>query len=383
MGKRVYVLAPDSFKESMTAQEACQAMAVGIRRVQPDATILQVPMADGGEGTMAVLVEAQQGRYQSMMVHGPLENQMVQASYGIINNGETAIIEMAQASGLGLVPKEKRQPLDTSSYGTGELFMDALAKGVKTIVLTLGGSATNDAGAGMLQALGGKLMRRDGQPISWGNAGLSELAHLDLIEVKRLLANRTILLVSDVNNPLLGKTGATAVFAKQKGAVAADYTRLEENMKRFVALLEKKEKKEFHTIPGSGAAGGLALPLLALGNATFVSGVQYVAEKVKLSAAIQKADWVFTGEGGIDFQTKFGKTPYGVAQVARQYHKPTIAFAGKIGLDIDSLYAEGFDAIFGILGQTGSLDQALSFGPENLARTVENVVHLLQISQKG
>ncbi len=377
MKRKTFVVAPDSFKESMTAQEACEAMEQGILRVLPDARVLKCPMADGGEGTLAVLVAAQNGSYRTLTVHGPLEDQLVSAKYGLIAEQQTAIIEMAEACGLGLVPHDQRHPLLTSSYGVGELIGDAIAQGAKTIVLTLGGSATNDAGAGMLQALGGQLLTSEKHPISWGNQGLGALATIDLTECQKLSGIQFIL-VSDVNNPLLGARGATAVFAKQKGATLTEEVTLEANIKQFVKLLEKATK-EVHKIPGTGAAGGLAIPLLALTSARFVSGIEYVAQKTKLADAIRQADWVLTGEGGIDFQTKFGKTPYGVAQVAKHYDKPTIAFAGTIGEDTQTLYAEGFTAIFGILTKATTLAEALDAGADNLANAVENVVRVIQI----
>lgn len=380
-----FVLAPDSFKESMTATEVCQAMEKGIKKVLPTAEIVKIPMADGGEGTTASLVDATHGQYIEKIVTGPLHSP-VTAKYGLLTN-KTAIIEMAQASGLGYLSEQDKTPKNikkATTYGTGELIIDALDHGAQKIIVGLGGSATNDGGSGMAQALGVHFFDKDDQLITekLGGGYLNKISKIDISHIDPRINNIPIILASDVTNPLIGKQGATMVFGKQKGADQATQNLLEDNLRHYSSLIEKQLHKQIATISGSGAAGGLGGGLLAFTNSELQPGVQIIAQEVHLADAIQNADYVFTGEGGTDFQTQFGKTPFGVAQIAQKYHVPVISLAGYLGEGIDQLYKYGFTAIFGILDKAENLNQALKDGPQNIERTSENIVRLLLTTKK-
>ena len=372
-----YVLASDSFKESMTAKEVCDAMEVGIRKVEEDAEIIKVPMADGGEGTVDSLVDATNGKKITFEVTGPLGNK-VKAYYGLLGDGKSAVIEMAKASGLEIVPKNRRNPLITTTYGTGELIKDALDHKVKEIIIGLGGSSTNDGGSGMAQALGAHLLDKNNQEIPWGGGNLGKLAKIDINNLDPRLKNVKIILASDVTNPLIGPEGASNIFGPQKGATLEMVEQLESNLKKYAQVIKKDLCKDVAQKTGAGAAGGLGAGLMAFTTCEMHQGIEIAIQVTQLEEKLKNADYVFTGEGGTDFQTKFGKTPYGVAKLGKEYHKPVISLAGYLGKGIDSLYEEGFTAIFGILPSACSLEKALKDGPINVSRTTENVVRLLK-----
>lgn len=375
---KIFVLAPDSFKESMTAEQACLAMQRGIEKVMPNAKIIHVPMADGGEGTVDALVSARNGRKVAIEVSGPFIEQKVKSYFGLIQNDQTAVIEMALANGIHLLEKPQRNPLLTSTFGTGEMIKAALDLGVSKIIIGLGGSVTNDAGAGMAQALGAKFLDKCGQVVALGGGQLHQIKNIDLSELDTRLKQTEIIIASDVNNPLCGENGASYVFAPQKGASPEMVKILDQNLKHFADLVESTLNIEKQNICGAGAAGGLGFGLMAFAGATIRAGVEIVIEETRLAEEIAQADYVFTGEGGVDFQTKFGKTPFGVAQVAKRFNKPVIAFAGYVGESIEELYDEGFTAIFGIVDRACDLQTALKNGEKNLERTCENVVKLLK-----
>lgn len=375
-----FILAPDSFKESMTAEQACLAMQRGIEKVIPDANIIHVPMADGGEGTVDALVSARNGRKVYIEVSGPLIQQKVQAYFGLIENDQTAVIEMALANGIHLIEKSQRNPLLTSTLGTGEMIKAALDLGVSKIIIGLGGSVTNDAGAGMAQALGAKFLDEHGQSVALGGGQLHQIQSIDLSELDARLKQTEIIIASDVNNPLCGENGASYVFAPQKGASTEMVKTLDQNLKHFADLVEATLNIEKQNIAGAGAAGGLGFGLMAFAGASIRSGVEIVVEETQLAEKIAQSDYVFTGEGGIDFQTKFGKTPFGVAQVAKRLNKPVIAFAGYVGESVEELYDEGFTAIFGIVDGASDLQTALKNGERNLERCCESVVRLMAIT---
>ena len=375
-----FVLAPDSFKESMTAKAACQAMEEGILRVFPTAEVTQVPMADGGEGTVDALVAATDGKKIPVTVAGPFPEKNVTTYYGLLGDGKTAVIEMAKANGIELVAKKERDPLKTSTYGTGELIKAALDQGVETIIIGIGGSVTNDGGAGMAQALGAQLLDHEGSELPAGGGALAQLAKIKLDTLDSRLEKTEILIASDVTNPLTGPEGASYVFGPQKGATAEMVRQLDQNLQHYAAIIERDVGISIADVSGAGAAGGLGAGLLAFTQAKMRSGVETVIEHTKLAEKIAQADYVFTGEGGMDFQTKFGKAPYGVAKVAQYYHKPVFACAGYIGENVEVLYDEGMTAIFGILAQASSLDEALATGVENLTRTTENIARVLKIN---
>jgi len=378
MGK-VFVLAPDSFKESMTAKEVCEAMELGIKRAIPDATCIHVPMADGGEGTVQSLVDATGGTFIEKEVTGPLGTP-VKAVYGILGDGKTAVIEMAQASGIQYVTKETKNPLITTTFGTGELIRDCMDKGITDIILGIGGSATNDGGSGMAAALGYQFLDQDGNRLPQGGGALGKLATIDTSRVHPKLKDVKIIVASDVTNPLCGKKGASRVFGPQKGATPEMVEILDENLRHYAEVIKTQLGKDVLDVPGAGAAGGLGAGLLAFTNSTMKKGIEIVIEYTNLKEKLQKADYCFTGEGGIDFQTKFGKTPYGVAKLAKRVNPEmkVIALAGHIGKDVEVLYEEGFDAIFGIVPGAAELETLLKQGRENVTRTAESVARLLR-----
>ena len=372
-----FVLAPDSFKESMTAKEVCQAMENGIRKVLPDAKIISVPMSDGGEGTMDSLIDATNGQKYAVKVTEPLGTP-VTAHYGILGDQKTAIIEMAEASGLSYVPQDKRTPATikkTTTFGTGELINAALKHDVTRVIIGLGGSSTNDGGSGMAQAIGVKFFDHNDHEITQklGGGDLKQITRIDTIDINPKIKKTKFLLASDVTNPLTGTNGASYVFGPQKGADQATAKELDENLSHYAKIIGQNIAQT----PGSGAAGGLGAGLLAFTHAKIYPGVKLVANEVHLAEKIKEADYVFTGEGGTDFQTQFGKTPYGVAQIAKKYDVPVISLAGYIGKGIDHLYNKGFTAIFGILAKAENIDQALKDGSQNVERTTENVVRLI------
>lgn len=372
-----YVVAPDSFKESMTAKEVCDAMEKGIKEADSAAEVIKVPMADGGEGTVDSLVDATHGQRVIVEVTGPLGNK-ISAYYGILGNGTTAVIEMAKASGLEIVEKKKRNPMITTTFGTGELIRDALDHNVKEIIIGLGGSSTNDGGSGMAQALGAKLLDQNNHQIPFGGGNLDKLDKIDISNLDSRLQDVKIILASDVTNPLIGKEGASRVFGLQKGATPEMVEKLENNLQHYAKIVKRDLNKDVASLSGAGAAGGLGAGLMAFTTCEMRQGVDIAIEVTKLEEKISDADYVFTGEGGTDFQTKFGKTPYGVAKVGKKYHKPVISLAGYLGEGIDSLYSEGFTAIFGIIPGACDLSTALKNGPSNVARTTENIVRLLK-----
>ena len=371
-----YVVAPDAFKESMTAKEVCDAMEKGIKEADSAAEVIKVPMADGGEGTVDSLVDATQGQRVIVEVTGPLGNK-ISAYYGILGNGTTAVIEMAKASGLEIVEKKKRNPMITTTFGTGELIRDALDHNVKEIIIGLGGSSTNDGGSGMAQALVAKLLDQNNHQIPFGGGNLDKLDKIDISNLDSRLQDVKIILASDVTNPLIGKDGASRVFGPQKGATPEMVEKLENNLQHYAKIVKRDLNKEVALVSGAGAAGGLGAGLIAFTTCEMRRGVDLAIEVTKLEEKIRDADYVFTGEGGTDFQTKFGKTPYGVAKLGKKYHKPVISLAGYLGEGIDSLYSEGFTAIFGIIPGACDLSTALKNGPSNVARTTENIVRLL------
>ena len=374
----VIVLAPDSFKESMTAKEVCEAMERGIRKANSQIRCIHVPMADGGEGTMQSLVDATGGRVYSKEVVGPLGNNVV-AEYGILGNGEIGVIEMASASGIHLVDSEKRNPLITTTFGTGQLIKACLDKGVKKLLIGIGGSATNDGGAGFIQALGGRLLDENGDDLSYGGGALAKLHTIDLSNLDERLKYVSVEVACDVNNPLCGKEGASYVFGPQKGATREMIEILDQNLSHYAEVIKEQLGKDVISKAGAGAAGGLGAGLMAFLDVKLKSGIEMVIEYANLEEKVRDADMVWTGEGSIDFQTQYGKTPLGVAMIAKKYNKPVIALAGRVGNDIDVLYDKGIDAIFGIMRGVTSIEEALVKGPENVEKTSENIIRLLNI----
>jgi glycerate kinase len=380
MREKTFVLAPDSFKESMTAKEVCIAMEQGIRKVFPTANYIHVPMADGGEGTVQSLVDASGGQIHYKEVMGPL-GQTVTAKYGILGDGQTAAIEMASASGIHLVTKETKNPLITTTYGTGELIRECLDQGINKIIIGIGGSATNDGGTGMAEALGAKFLDEEGHLLPRGGGRLDKLANIDISSLDERLQHVEMIVACDVTNPLCGEHGASHVFGPQKGATPDMVQQLDRNLAHYAEVVKQQLDKDVRDIPGAGAAGGLGAGLLIFTQATLQKGIEIVIEYTGLREKLADADYVFTGEGGIDFQTKFGKTPYGVAKAAKEADKKVIAVAGYIGEGIEALYTEGIDAVFGIVPGAADLEKLLSEGAQNVERTCENIARVLRFSE--
>ncbi|MGO4959846.1 glycerate kinase family protein [Bifidobacterium pseudolongum] len=372
------IIAPDSFKGCMSAEQAAKAMERGIRRALPQAECVLVPMADGGEGTVQSLVDATGGELLETTVTGPLGTP-VRAQYGMLGDGRTAVIEMAAASGIAYVDERTRDPRITTTYGTGELVRDALDHGVTSFIIGLGGSATNDGGAGMAQALGVRLLDAQGGELPFGGAALADLAAIDVSGIDPRLGTADIRLASDVTNPLTGAQGASAVFGPQKGADDATVAQLDTALRHYAAVIRSELGRDVESIPGAGAAGGLGAGFLAFTGAHMQSGVSLVVEATGLIQQAAGADWCFTGEGGIDSQTQYGKTPIGVAQAVKSSSPRccVVALAGTVGSGIEELYGKGIDAVFGIIPRAGSLEQVLAAGEWNLERCAENVSRLI------
>lgn len=367
---KTFVLAPDSFKESMTAEQACQAMQRGIEKVCPDAICISVPMADGGEGTVDALISALNGQKILCEVTGPLPAQKVKTYFGLLNEGKTAVIEMAKANGIHLIEPAQRNPLLTTTLGTGEMIKAALDLGVSKIIIGLGGSVNNDAGAGMAQALGVKFLDDNNIQVAVGGGQLDQIRIIDTASLDKRLKKVEIMIASDVNNSLCGVNGASYIFGPQKGATPQMVQQLDQNLSHFAEVVESALKLSKQNIPGAGAAGGLGFGLMAFAGASIHSGVEIVIEQTQLAEKIAQAEYVFTGEGKIDFQTKFGKTPFGVAQVAKRLNKPVIAFSGLVGDGIDELYDLGFSQIIGINPPNFDLEDAM----QNAERHLEDAV---------
>ncbi|MGL4374171.1 MAG: glycerate kinase family protein, partial [Turicibacter sp.] len=360
-----FVLAPDSFKESMTAKEVCQAMEKGIKKVFPDARCEYVPMADGGEGTTTSLVDATNGTLHEVMVHGPL-GEKVKACFGVLGNQKTAVIEVAEACGLHLVKRNKRNPLITTTYGVGELILAALELDITKIIIGLGGSSTNDGGVGMLQALGVKFTDEYGQNLTFGGGSLQQLKTIDISQLDSRFTKIDIEVACDVSNPLTGLNGASYIYGPQKGATQQMVQTLDKGLKHYAQVVEKQLKIDVDHYPGAGAAGGLGAALIGFGHAKLRKGIDIVVEYSELESKMADATYVLTGEGSLDHQTQYGKTPVGVSLIAQKSNIPVIAFAGKVGDDIEALYDLGMTAVIGILPSVVTLEEALEEGSKNV-----------------
>lgn len=375
------VIAPDSYKESLSALEVATQIELGFKEVFPDAQYIKVPMADGGEGTVQAMIEATHGSRVDVTVTGPL-GQPVPGFYGLTGDGSTAMIEMAAASGLALVPPAQRNPNVTTSYGTGELITAALNAGARHLILGIGGSATNDGGAGMLQALGVKLLDAQGQEIGRGGASLAQLARIDASGIDTRLAACTIEVACDVDNPLTGQRGASAIFGPQKGATPEMVQTLDINLRHFAQIILRDVGVDVDQIAGAGAAGGMGAAMLAFLKGQLRPGCEIIAKAVGLDAAVQDADVVITGEGRIDQQTIFGKTPFGVATVARKHGKPVIGIAGSLGANAQVVHDHGIDAIFSVLSRTCNIQDAMAEAEFNVRSAARNVAAMLAMGQR-
>lgn len=374
------LLAPDSFKGSLTALEAADAMAAGIRRVCSETEIVLLPLADGGEGTVDALVAATGGRIQSTRVTGPL-GEAVDAHWGLLGpGGETAVIEMAAAAGLMLVPTARRYPKHTTTYGVGELLLAAVQNGASEIIVGLGGSGTNDGGAGALQALGVRFLDADGRLLlrKLGGGNLLRLAHIDTSGLRFPAGRVQITIASDVTNPLLGPNGASAVYGPQKGASAEDVLELDAALANYAAVIERDLNRDVAERPGAGAAGGLGAGLMAVLDARMQSGIDLVLDTAGFDEKLAGADWVWTGEGRIDAQTLHGKAISGVLRRYRTHGVRVLAFGGSVDADAaEALAAAGLVSAFPIVSGPMSLESAMQNGRQLLTEAAARVMRLL------
>lgn len=416
------VIAPDSFKEGLTALEVANAIEEGFREglensvnllrkrnffykkeshrknmsveapgkerkgsifsKQKGVSFVKVPMADGGEGTVQSVVEAMNGELITVTVTGPL-GESVSARYGLIEEGKTAIIEMAEASGIELVPAEKRNPEITTTFGTGELILSALNRGVERIIIGIGGSATNDGGAGMVEALGAKLLDKKGVPIPFGGAGLHQLAKIDLSGLDKRLGEVRMEVACDVNNPLTGPNGASYVYGPQKGATEEQLKQLDIALKNYAEVIRRDLGVDIEDMAGAGAAGGLGAALIAFCRAKLKRGGELVTDVVGLEEHVCDADLVITGEGGMNAQTIYGKTPICVAKVAKKYDVPVIAICGSLSRGYESVYEHGIDAVFSVVPGVVTLEEALGGGYENVKNTARNIAAVVGMGLIG
>lgn len=376
------VIAPDSFKESLSAMQVATAIQQGFSEIYPDAEYVKLPMADGGEGTVISMIEATNGHYFNEIITGPL-GLPVEGVWGLMGDGKTAVIEMAAASGLHHVPPAQRNPLYTTSHGTGELLLAALDHGVERIILGIGGSATNDGGAGMMQALGASLRDAQGQELEVGGEAIGGLATIDLSGLDPRLANVSVTVACDVNNPLCGPTGASAIFGPQKGATPEMVKTLDSALFCYGSLIEQVTGNAVLNAAGAGAAGGMGAALLGMLNAELRPGIDIVIKALQLDSLIENADLVITGEGRIDSQSIHGKTPIGVARSAKRFNKPVIALAGGLTPDHPVVHDHGLDAVFSVLTQVATLPEALQNAERNLRITARNIASVWKMAREA
>lgn len=373
------IIAPDSFKDSLSAEGVAHAIAEGLATVWPDAELVKCPMADGGEGTVESVLAACNGALRSHRVQGPLGDS-VNARWGWLAESRTAIIEMAEASGLQLVPTGQRDACTSSTFGTGELIRAALDAGAERIILAIGGSATNDGGAGALQALGVQLFDQQGLQLPRGGLALAQLARISVEQLDPRLAGVRFEIAADVNNPLCGPQGASAIFGPQKGATPEQVRQLDAALWHFSDHCARVLPRDVRDEPGSGAAGGLGFAAKAFLGAQFRAGVEVVAELVGLEQAVRGADLVITGEGRFDAQTLRGKTPYGVARIARQQAVPVIVIAGTLGDGYEQMYEYGVNAAFALPSGPMTLEQACSEAPRLLRERAADIARVWRLA---
>ncbi|WP_122613909.1 glycerate kinase [Pseudomonas viridiflava] len=373
------VIAPDSFKDSLSAQAVADAIASGLAEVWPDAELVKCPMADGGEGTIEAVLDACEGQWMSAQVSGPLGDS-VSAQWGWLAQSRTAIIEMAMASGLQLLTLKQRDACLTSTEGTGQLISAALDAGAQRVILAIGGSATNDGGSGMLSALGARFLDRNDQPLPRGGRALTDLARIDLSDLDPRLANVRVEIAADVDNPLCGPTGASHIFGPQKGASPDQVLALDAALAHFADHSARTLGRDLRDSPGSGAAGGMGFAAKAYLNASFRAGVEVVADLTGLEQALVGADLVITGEGRFDAQTLRGKTPLGVARVAQRQRIPVIVLAGTLGEGYEQLYRHGISAAFALTSGPMDLEHACREAPRLLQERARDVARVWRLA---
>lgn len=370
------VIAPDSFKESATAKEVANAIKNGWKRIIPHADVHIVPMSDGGEGVMEILVEATNGTVYEEYVTGP-DGVKVQSKFGILGDNKTAVIESALAAGLDLLPLSKRDPYQTTSKGVGELILSALEKGVENIIIGLGGTATNDGGVGMLQALGIKFLDEQQNEVPVGGINVSKIATIDATEMDERLKKTTFKIASDVENPLFGPNGASHIFGPQKGASPEMVKELDKALTHYGKLIDEWSGKDISSTKGAGAAGGMGAGILTFFQAEICNGAELVMEKVKMASYLENAEIVIIGEGRLDGQTIMGKTPIRVAKAAKQSGAFVIALAGSLGAESQLVHNHGVDVLFPIVSGITNRETAFAQTLDNLERTAENIAKLI------
>lgn len=373
------LIASDSFKGCLSSLEVAQCIQTGIARILPDAQITTLPVADGGEGTMDAVVAALGGRYRSLQVMGPM-GQPVDAKYGLLPDG-SAVIEMAQASGLPLVPLDQRNPYVATTYGTGQLIADAMEQGCRRILIGIGGSATNDGGSGMASALGVRFLDTKGEPLSPGGAALKYLETIDITNLDPRLSETEILVASDVTNPLCGPSGASVVYGPQKGCDAAMVETLDHALAHYGIKVEETFGRDFSKLPGAGAAGGLGAGLMAFCHGELHPGVDIVFSLLHMEKRVQQADLIITGEGRIDATSVNGKLISGIAALTSKYNKPLIAFTGSQGPGFESVYNIGVQAIIPIPDAPLSLESSLFEASKLITNAAERTARLLQLGE--
>lgn len=373
-------IAIDSFKGSLTTFEAGNAAAKGIRRAMPNAEITVSPLADGGEGTTEAIVSACGGRMRELTVTGPVPEKHVRASYGIVESTKTAIIEMSSAAGITLVSETERNPMNTTTYGVGEMILDAVRLGCRSFIVGIGGSATNDGGTGMLSALGFELLDSEGKPIPLGARGLERLCEICPDKVFPELSECRFKIACDVKNPLCGENGCSAIYGPQKGATAESIPLMDKWLEDFARLTKTVNPDANPDYPGSGAAGGMGFAFMSYLGGELVSGIDLVMSETGLEDRIRESDLVITGEGRLDSQSANGKAPVGVARLAKKHKKPVIAFSGIVSEDARACNDAGIDAYFPILRRVCSLHEAMDkeVAARNLADTAEQVMRLIE-----
>ena len=372
------LIAPDSFKESLSAIEVANSIEKGILNVKPGIECIKIPLADGGEGTVDSILNASGGEKIPVKVMDPLMRE-IKSFWGLLPDKKTAVIEMAAASGLELLSPEERNPLLTTTYGTGQLIKAAIDHGCIKIYIGIGGSGTNDGGAGMAMALGAGLLDENGHNIGLGGGYLSGLHSIDLSEFDKRVADFEFIVLSDVQNPLCGENGASNIYGPQKGADNETVTQLDFNLRHFGNILESISGRQIIKKPGAGAAGGMGAGLMAFCNAKLLPGFDTISKLVKLDKAIEDSDLVITGEGKLDYQTKFGKVPFGVAQMAKKMNKPVIGIAGTLGKDYKELYKVGFHSIFSISEGIESIEYSIANAESLLIKTLEKIISSISI----
>jgi glycerate 2-kinase len=375
------LVAPNAFKESLSAMEAVEAISQGILRVLPDAQIIKIPIADGGDGTLEAVVAGTRGEIYRAKVLDPL-GRPITAEYGITGDEKTAIVEMSRASGLALVPPRKRNPMRTTSYGTGELIKAALRRRVQNILLGIGGSATVDGGVGALQALGVDFIDEKGQPVAPGGEGLLSLNHIDLKRLDPHLRQVRLLVACDVDNPLTGPKGSAAVFGPQKGATPDMVKKLDKALARLAELIRTLTGEDVAGIPGAGAAGGIAGSFKGLLGAQLRPGSDLVFDLLKVKSVLPKVDLVITGEGRIDFQTPFGKGPGMLAKLAKRHAIPVVGIAGAVAEPIDELFHQGFTAIFSIVNRPMELEFAMQNAASLMRSSAEQIARVIRMEMR-